>query len=331
MATPDLALLSVRNLRVGFRDERQVLPVLRDVSFDLDAGESLGIVGESGSGKTVTCLSLLRLLPSPPAVYQGGQALYRGENMWEMDDSRLREVRGGEIAFIFQEALSALNPVLNVGRQVQEALLLHTSLSGEEAMEEVVRLFEKVGIPDPRQRLDQYPHQLSGGLQQRVMIAMALACRPGIVIADEPTTALDVTIQVQILELLKELQSTEKMGLIFISHDLGVIAEICQRVLVMYAGQVVESGPVEAIFEHPHHPYTRKLIETIPSLRSSRGSFEPIAGQIPSPGNLPKGCTFHPRCPFALEICKSKEPELLRHSTARESRCWLNSDTVENE
>ncbi len=323
MTKSNTPILSAVDLHLNFQTETGTTPVLRGVSFDLYSGESLGIVGESGSGKTVTCLSLLKLLPSPPADYRRGEVHFHGLDLQRAGEAELRKVRGGEIAFIFQEAMSALNPVLTIGDQVQESLLIHTGMSKPEAKAEVVRLFEQVGIPDAGQRYAQYPHQLSGGLQQRVMIAMALACRPEVVIADEPTTALDVTIQVQIVELLKELQQDRGMSLIFISHDLGVIAEICQRVLVMYAGQIVESGPAADIFDHPQHPYTQQLIRTIPRLDSPRGSFEPIAGQIPSPENLPGGCAFHPRCAMVMDICRKETPRLLRQSPLCEVRCWL--------
>ncbi len=315
-------LLTARNLRVDMLTENGALKIIRDVSFDLHSGETLGIVGESGSGKTVTCLSLLKLLPSPPALYRQGEVLFGEGDLWKASSQRLQKIRGRRISVIFQEAMSALNPVVKVGQQVAEVLSYHLQLNGNQARREVGRLFERVGIPDPEKRFHQYPHQLSGGLQQRVMIAVALACRPEILIADEPTTALDVTIQVQILELLKELQQQTNMGLIFISHDLGVIAEICQRVLVMYAGQIVESGTIEQIFDSPQHPYTQMLLQTIPDIKKARGSFSPIPGQIPAPGQLPSGCKFHPRCREAKPFCQQMEPPHFEVTAGQSIRCW---------
>jgi len=310
-------ILQARSLRLDIRSENGTLPILRDVSFDLRPGEALGIVGESGSGKTVTCLSLLRLLPSPPALYRSGSVLFRGEDLWQASEKALQTIRGRRIAMIFQEALSALNPVLKAGEQAAEPLTLHSGKTRREAQQEVLELFARVGIPDPERRFQQYPHQLSGGLQQRVMIAMALACRPEILIADEPTTALDVTIQVQILDLLKNLQRESGMSMIFISHDLGVIAETCQRVLVMYAGQIVESASIEQIFASPQHPYTRLLLQTIPGLDKPRGVLSPIPGQIPSPGALP------PRCPEAAERCQLDPPPPISLPSGQEVRCWM--------
>ncbi|RMH79093.1 MAG: ABC transporter ATP-binding protein [Calditrichaeota bacterium] len=315
-------LLSVRRLQVDMRTEKGRFPVVRDLSFDLLPGETVGIVGESGSGKTVTCLSLLRLIPSPPAVYRTGEVLLEGVDLWQLSEGELQRVRGNRVAVIFQEALSALNPVMSVGEQVAEVLIYHRGLDRVAAEEAVVGLFRQVGISDPEKRLRQYPHQLSGGLQQRVMIAMALAGQPRILIADEPTTALDVTIQVQILELLRELQQTLGMSLLFISHDLAVIAEICRRVLVMYAGQIVEGGPIEEIFRDPRHPYTRLLLNSIPDLQKPRGAFRPIPGQIPSPERLPSGCPFHPRCPEAVSRCRTEAPPLISLSPHRTVRCW---------
>ena len=315
-------LLSVQHLCVNMQSENGLLSIIRDVSFDVYPGETIGIVGESGSGKTVTCLSLLRLITSPPAVYQGGKVFFRERDLWQASEKELLSIRGRHIAVIFQEALSALNPVIKVGVQVAEVLMYHEGQSKSVARENVLKLFDRVGIPAAEERFEQYPHQLSGGLQQRVMIAMALACRPALLIADEPTTALDVTIQVQILELLKELQQEHRMSMIFISHDLGVIAEMCQRVLVMYAGQVVESGRIESIFGSPRHPYTRLLLKTIPDVNKPRGEFIPIPGQIPSPGNLPPGCAFHPRCPEADATCPLREPPLARFPDNHPVRCW---------
>ncbi len=319
---PMAPLLTVSGLQVNMRSEQGVINIIRDVSFELHPGETLGIVGESGSGKSVTCLSLLRLIASPPAVYQHGAVEFKGKDLWQSSEQELLKIRGQDIAFIFQEAMSALNPVMKVGEQAAEVLVYHQGLSRHQARENVIALFKQVGISLPERRFDQYPHQLSGGLQQRVMIAMALACGPDLLIADEPTTALDVTIQVQILELLKTLQQTHHMSMIFISHDLGVIAEICQRVLVMYAGQIVESAPIEELFSVPKHPYTRLLLDTIPDINKPRGAFAAIPGQIPSPTDIPSGCAFHPRCPEADNTCTRQEPSLKNLTPKHRVRCW---------
>lgn len=314
-------VLSVKELNVDLTTESGTFQVLRNVSFNLYPGETLGIVGESGSGKTVTCLSLLKLLSAPPAVYPSGEVEFRGKDIWKMDESELRDIRGKNIAMIFQEALSALNPVIKVGEQIAEALPNHSELTKRESEKRVTELLEKVGISDPSKRYHQYLHQLSGGLQQRIMFAMALAGNPSVLIADEPTTALDVTIQLQILELLKDLQRDSGMSIIFISHDLGVIAEVCQRVIVMYAGCIVEMGLVNEIFSNPQHPYTQLLLQTIPGLEKKRGEFVPIAGQVPSLQNVPSGCSFRPRCPEAFQKCLD-EPHLSRIRSGQLVSCW---------
>ncbi len=318
-------LLSVENLTIDIQTERGTIPIIRDVSFEVAAGETLGIVGESGSGKTLSCLGLLKLIPTPPAIYRQGQVVFNGEDLWQLSEEKLREVRGRQISVIFQEALSALNPVMKVGTQVAEVMIHHLGFSTDAARAEVLRLFDRVGIADAADRFEQFPHQLSGGLQQRVMIAMALACKPALLIADEPTTALDVTIQVQILELLKSIQEETGMALIFISHDLGVIAEVCKRVQVMYAGQIVESAAIREIFNNPRHPYTRLLLDTIPDLQKLRGHYKPIPGQIPTPATLPDGCKFHPRCPQVMAVCRDEEPALVSPAESSKVRCYLHS------
>ncbi len=315
-------LLRVENLTVDLRSEDVVHPVIRRVSFGLKDGETLGIVGESGSGKTVTCLSLLKLIPSPPAIFRSGKICYRGRDLFHLRDRELTPYRGKKIAFIFQEALSALNPVMKIGRQVAEAIPGAAEKPGEQVKQEVLELFQRVGIPAGAQRYGQYPHQLSGGLQQRVMIAMALASEPDLLIADEPTTALDVTIQIQILELLKKLQQETGMGMIFVSHDLGVIAQMCTSILVMYAGSVVEMATAGALFKNPIHPYTQKLIAALPVVAKKRGEFEAIPGQVPSINALPSGCKFHPRCPEATEQCKIEEPGLKLLAGGHSVACW---------
>lgn len=321
MNSPSTPILQVQNLNVDIQSESGVFPVLHNISFDLYAGETLGIVGESGSGKTVTCLSLLKLLPTPPAIYRSGMVQFKGRDLWKIPDRELKKIRGREVSIVFQEALSALNPVIKVGDQIAEVLTYHLGLKKPAARERVISLLEKVGISEPVRRYDQYLHQLSGGLQQRVMFAMALAGNPAVLIADEPTTALDVTIQLQILELLKALQKDAGMSVIFVSHDLGVIAEICHRVIVMYAGRIVEVGTVEQIFSQPQHPYTRLLLETIPNPQKQRGEFIPIAGQVPSQQNLPVGCKFHPRCPEFFQKCY-QEPPLRQLPSGQWVSCW---------
>lgn len=325
-------ILSVKDLNIDMSTESGMFPVLRGVNFNLYRGETLGIVGESGSGKTVTCLSLLKLLGTPPAVYRYGSIDFKGKDLWRIPESERRKIRGKEISIVFQEALSALNPVIKVGAQVAEVLICHFNLTQKEAKEQVIVLLEKVGISDPARRYDQYLHQLSGGIQQRIMFAMALAGNPSVLIADEPTTALDVTIQLQILELLKTLQKESRMSIIFVSHDLGVIAEVCHRVIVMYAGSIVEIGTVEEIFSNPQHPYTKMLLATMPDLEKQKGDFIPIPGQVPSLQSLPGGCKFHPRCPEIFEKCYV-EPDLKRLQSGQWARCWrrfVEEDLIRN-
>ncbi len=315
-------LLRVKHLSLDVLTEHGKFPLVRNVSFDLAAGGVLGIVGESGSGKTISCLSLTRLLPQPPIYYRSGEVLLDGRDLWKLSGEELRKIRGTGIGIIFQEAQSALNPVVSVGRQLAEVLSIHLHMKGEIARRQALNLFEQVGIPSPEIRYNHYPHQLSGGLQQRVMIAMALAGNPRLLIADEPTTALDVTIQVQIIELLKHLQKERGMSIIFVSHDLGLIAEMCDRVMVMYAGEMVEAASVKGLFAQPAHPYTQMLLKTIPRLQSQRGEFIEIAGQVPSPANYPSGCKFHPRCPYADEKCKHESPPEFHISQDHWHRCW---------
>ena len=315
-------LLSVRDLRSWFYTDQGIAKAVDGVSFDVHAGETLGIVGESGCGKTVTSLSILRLLPQPPArISDDSSVLFEGEELTTASERRMRAVRGNEISMIFQEPMSSLNPVYSVGNQITEALRLHRGLRRAEAGAEAVRLLAEVGIPGPEQRVDEYPHQLSGGMRQRVMIAMALSCEPKLLIADEPTTALDVTIQAQILRLMKQLQDEQGTAILFITHDLGVVAEVADDVLVMYAGRVVEHGGVERIYEHPAHPYTQGLMRSIPSLESERKApLATIEGTVPGLLHLPDGCRFHPRCGHAAALCRETSPALedveARHGAA---------------
>jgi len=307
----DEPLLSVRDLQLAFQTEEGRTTALRGVSFDVHAGKILGVVGESGSGKSVTSLSVMRLLPSPPAEILGGSIRFDGRELLSLREGEMRALRGRDIAMIFQEPMSSLNPVHRVGAQIAEAILAHEKVSKGEAHERAVALLEKVGIPDPRERARAYPHELSGGMRQRVMIAIALACGPRLLIADEPTTALDVTIQAQILDLLRALRAELGMSIVLITHDLGVVAELADEIAVMYAGRVVEHAPVDELFARPRHPYTRGLLESLPSYHDnlSRARLPTIPGVVPDLRSLPPGCAFEPRCPRAEAICREVDPE----------------------
>ena len=304
-------LLSVRDLQVGFESGGAIARAVDGVSFDVHRGKTLGIVGESGCGKSVTAFSIMRLLPQPHGKILGGQILFEGQDLTRAPESALLEIRGDRIGMVFQEPLSALNPVQTIGRQISEVLLLHKKVTKAEALEQSVALLSKVGIPSPEIRVSEYPHQLSGGMRQRVVIAMALACNPALLIADEPTTALDVTIQAQILELMRSLQEESGMAIVLITHDLGVIAQVCDEVVVMYGGRIAEQGPVEVIFSQPSHPYTRGLLASIPRLSTPHKSRLPtIEGTVPSLDAMPSGCRFQNRCPFAEARCGAARPPL---------------------
>ncbi len=308
-------ILEVKNLRTSFFTDAGELKAVDDVSFNVYSGKTLGIVGESGCGKSVTSLSLMRLIPSPSGKIIGGEILYKGRNLLELKPHEMRSIRGNEISMIFQEPMTSLNPVFTVGYQIREVIGLHQDLSRKEVHDQAIEMLKLVGIPSPEKRIHDYPHHLSGGMRQRVMIAMALSCNPQILIADEPTTALDVTIQAQILELLKELQQKVGMALILITHDLGVVAEIADEVAVMYAGRVVEQGLVRDIFSRPQMPYTQGLLNSIPVLsRHSSGRvkkrLEAIPGIVPNMLSLPEGCRFQDRCSYAIDLCKEREPDL---------------------
>ncbi len=323
MASPD-SLLEVRDLRTWFSVEGGIARAVDGVSFAVARGESVGIVGESGCGKTVTSLSIMGLVPDPPGVVQPGSSIqFDGTEVVGAPEGVLRRLRGNRMAMIFQEPMTSLNPVHTVGRQIAESLVLHRNMGRREARGVAIGLLAEVGISEPERRFDEYPHRLSGGMRQRVMIAMALACEPDLLIADEPTTALDVTIQAQILDLLARLRSERGMALLLITHDLGVVAEVCDRVLVMYAGQVVEAGTVDELFQSPRHPYTRGLLDSIPGAGSG-GRLHPIGGTVPSPTRWPEGCRFHPRCPHAWERCEQEAPPF-NHAT-RAARCWLEEE-----
>lgn len=316
----DSRLLNVSDLRVYFQTEAGILKAVDGVSFEIAAGETLGLVGESGCGKSVTAYSILKLLPSPPARYEGGEIRFRGESLLELDDRELRRVRGNLISMIFQEPMSSLNPIMSIGAQIVEAIREHQKKSNREAREIAVDMLRRVGIGSPQSRLREYPHQLSGGMKQRAMIAMALACRPSLLIADEPTTALDVTIQAQILELLNELRRDLSMSVLLITHDLGVVAETCDRVAVMYAGKIVESSPVAMLFDSPKHPYTHGLFRSLPTLIEKKKKLAVIPGAVPNPLDFPSGCRFRTRCSMAQEICK-QEPPLREIEPAHLSAC----------
>ena len=322
-------VLSVRGLQTHFFTDDGVVRAVNGVSFDVYPGETLGIVGESGCGKSVTALSILRLIPSPPGRIVGGEILYQGENLLEYGDEAMRAVRGNEISMIFQEPMTSLNPVYTCGEQIMEAVRLHQKVSRREARERAIEMLRLVGIPLPEQRISEYPHQLSGGMRQRVMIAMALSCNPSVLIADEPTTALDVTIQAQILELLNRLQEQLGMAILMITHDLGVVAEVCDRVAVMYGGRVVEHADVQSLFRETLHPYTGGLLTSIPHLGQEKTErLRVIPGVVPNPLDFPPGCTFHPRCHLAVDECRVVEPELLPARAGHPVRCLRVSEIL---
>ena len=314
-------LLEVRSLTTRFFAEDGVVRADEGVGFEIFPGEILSLVGESGCGKSVTGLSLLRLIPIPPGKIVSGELLFDGRDLMELEEKEMERVRGNDISMIFQEPMTSLNPVFTIGNQIMEALQLHQNLDKKEARRRAIEMLDRVRIPSPEVRIDSYPHQLSGGMRQRAMIAMALSCQPKLLIADEPTTALDVTIQAQVLRLLKEIQSEMGMAVMLITHDLGVVAEIADRVAVMYAGRIVETGPIEAIFGEMRHPYTKGLWESIPQLKEKRRRLNAITGQFPDPMNLPAGCKFHPRCYLMIDDCKKEEPPLYPVNGKHFSRC----------
>jgi len=316
-------LLSVRNLRVYFHTGAGVARAVDGVSFDVNAGETVAVVGESGSGKSVTALSILRLIRPPGVIESGSEVVFDGRDLLTLDDDAIRTVRGNRIAMIFQEPMSALNPVLTVGEQVAEVVRVHTNASRAEAWEKAVEMLTLTGIPAARDRAKEYPHQLSGGMRQRVMIAMALVLRPALLIADEPTTALDVTIQAQIVDLLQRLQQQFGMAIVLITHDLGVVAEVADRVVVMYGGEVVEQCGVRELFAAAHHPYTEGLLQAMPRVGHHRERLTVIPGTVPPPTAWPSGCRFRDRCPYAWERCATEHPPLYQIGEGHQSRCHL--------
>jgi peptide/nickel transport system ATP-binding protein len=316
------ALLDIQQLKTYFYTESGIVPSVDDVSFQLKKGETVAIVGESGCGKSVTSLSVMGLVGAPGKIV-GGKVLFEGKDLTKISKKEMRKIRGNEIAMIFQEPLTSLNPVFTVGSQVAEAIILHQDASKEEAKQKTIELLKKVGIPRAEKVYSSYPHSLSGGMRQRVMIAMALSCNPKLLIADEPTTALDVTIQAQILHLMKELSRDNETAIMLITHDLGVVAEMVDRVIVMYAGQVVEQTDVFTLFREPKHPYTQGLLKSTPKIHELKDELESIEGAVPTPAEMPRGCKFHPRCPFAMEQCVTDEPKLGELEVGHQVRCWL--------
>lgn len=306
----DDTLIQVKNLQISFKYDGVMTPVIRGVSFDIKRGETLGMVGESGSGKSVTSREIMRLIATPPARIDSGEILFEGRDILKMSDDELRSIRGNRISMIFQEPMTSLNPVYTCGDQIMEVIRLHKGVSKKEARQMAIEMLREVGVQSPETRVDCYPHELSGGMRQRVMIAMALSCSPTLLITDEPTTALDPTIQAQILQLIKDMKKKLNMSVLFITHDLGVVAQNCDRVVVMYAGKIVEVAEVCELFDHPAHPYTQGLIMSIPKMSSDVEELYSIDGSIPSFGSLPGGCTFGPRCPYFTEECTKSEPVL---------------------
>lgn len=319
-------LLQIKNLKTYFYTSDGLVKAVDDVTWEVGAGEVIGLVGESGCGKSVTALSILRLIPDPPGKIVGGEIWFKGSNLLMLPINEMRKIRGNDISMIFQEPMTSLNPVFTIGDQIAEVLELHQKMSKKAAIEKAVEMLKLVGIPSPERRVKEYPHELSGGMKQRAMIAMALACNPKVLIADEPTTALDVTIQAQILDLMLKLKTELNTAIVLITHDLGVIAEMAQKVVVMYAGKVMEQAEVTEIFDHPLNPYTQGLLNSLPKIDAARKQrLNAIPGIVPSLYDLPKGCKFSPRCQYVMEICHQSEPDLKEVTPGHFSRCWLSS------
>jgi peptide/nickel transport system ATP-binding protein/oligopeptide transport system ATP-binding protein len=316
-------LLSIRDLKTWFFTDGGVVKAVDGVSYDIPRGRTLGVVGESGCGKSVTALSILRLIPDPPGRVVGGEILFGGEDLTKVSMKRMRQIRGKDIGMIFQEPMTSLNPVFTVGYQIMEPAMLHLGISSAEARDRAIEVLKKVGIPSPEKRIDEYPHQMSGGMRQRVMIAMALVCEPKLLIADEPTTALDVTIQAQILDLIRQLQADTGMSVLIITHDLGVVAETAHEVAVMYAGKVVEYADVKTLFGSPRMPYTIGLFHARPRLGTHKERLDTIPGEVPNPLEFPAGCKFHPRCPYVFDKCRVEEPPPFDLGGGHEAACWL--------
>ncbi|CAM3476925.1 ABC transporter ATP-binding protein [Brevibacillus invocatus] len=316
-------MLEVKGLTVQFRNEDKEYSVVKGISFHVKKGETLGLVGESGCGKSVTSLSIMRLIPTPPGKIVSGEIRYKGVDLLSLKEKEMNKIRGNEISMIFQEPMTSLTPVFTIGRQLDEVILLHTDLTKKQAKERSIEMLKLVGISRAEQIYASYPHELSGGMRQRVMIAIGLACHPQMLIADEPTTALDVTIQAQILDLMRELKEKTQTAILLVTHDLGVVAEMCDRVIVMYAGEIVEEADVDTLFHNPKHPYTRGLLESIPNLEEKKRRLFSIAGQVPTPDTVIPGCRFRDRCPDAIARCEQEHPELLELEQSHTCRCWL--------
>ncbi|MFW6007590.1 MAG: ABC transporter ATP-binding protein [Halanaerobiales bacterium] len=322
-------LLEVEGLKTYFYNEQGIVYAVDDVSFNIQESETLGVVGESGCGKSITSLSIMNLVPQPRGSIEGGSIKYYGLDgqgkeitSLKSNSKEMRKIRGNEIAMIFQEPMTSLTPVYTIGEQIMEAILLHQNVNKQEARKRTIEMLDNVGIAAPEQRVDEYPHQLSGGMRQRAMIGMALSCNPSLLIADEPTTALDVTIESQILDLMKELQDEFEMSIMFITHDLGVIGEVTDRVIVMYMGKVVERATTDDLFYNPKHPYTKALLNSIPKI-GVKEKLDTIPGSVPSPYNLPEGCYFAPRCPESMPVCEKKQPPIFETESGQEVKCWL--------
>ncbi|MET3697849.1 peptide/nickel transport system ATP-binding protein [Bacillus oleivorans] len=318
-------ILEVKGLKTHFITDKGPIPAVNGVDFHLKKGEILGIVGESGCGKSVTSLSIMQLVQHPGKIVDG-EILFNGENLVTYSEKKMRKIRGNKIGMIFQEPMTSLNPVFKIGNQLVEAILIHNKISKKEARDRAIQFLKLVGLPRADELIDEYPHQLSGGMRQRVMIAMAMVCEPDVLIADEPTTALDVTIQAQILELMKKLNKELNTSIIMITHDLGVVAEMCDRIAVMYSGKVVEEGDTESLFKNPQHPYTKGLIDSVPDVRTKKERLYSIPGNVPTPGSIKKGCHFAPRCAFATEKCREVSPSLIEVGNNHRARCLLHED-----
>lgn len=319
-------LLEIKGLQTEFISKGRTIPAVDGIDMSIGKGEIIGIVGESGCGKSVTSLSIMRLLPKTGVSIKAGEVLYKGKDLLSLTDEEMRKMRGNELAMIFQDPMSSLNPVRTIGFQLSESVMLHRRYSSKEARAHAIDVLKKVHIPRPDKIIDEYPHQLSGGMRQRVMIAMAMSCEPDLLIADEPTTALDVTIQAQILDLMLELRDRQGTSILFITHDLGVIAELCERVFVMYAGQIVEEAAVGTLFDKPSHPYTQGLLKSTPKLNQVQDGLESISGNVPLPGTVKQGCRFASRCPYIKPICFEQAPPLFQVADGQRSRCWLHAE-----
>ena len=313
-------ILEIKNLTIHYVTDDEVVKAVNDISITLEEGESLGLVGETGAGKTTTAMGVLGLVPDPPGKIISGEVIYKGKDLLKLSDAEMRKIRGHEISMIFQDPMTALNPVLTVGDQIMEVIRLHQKVSKAEALKRAMEMMEMVGIEGGR--CNEYPHQFSGGMKQRIVIAIALACNPSLLIADEPTTALDVTIQAQVLDLIDNLKKKFNTSLVLITHDLGVVAEVCDKVAIVYAGKIVEMAPVEKLFATPSHPYTQGLIASVPKLGSGVKVLPSIPGSVPDLASMPTGCRFAPRCKYATDKCREQEPELLDISEDQKCRCW---------